>query len=66
MSKLASPRKSARRPLRAVFAMPLAIGLLSTIGLVSALTGDGSRDLISWLALGTPVVATAWAWYRRT
>jgi len=56
-------RVPSRRPqgLRAIFALPLAIGLLSLVGLVSALTGDGWRDVLSWAALAVPVIATAWA-----
>jgi hypothetical protein len=47
--------------LRAIFAWPLAVAVLSTLGLVSALTGDGWRDAVSWLGLGAPVLAVAWA-----
>lgn len=48
-------------PLRAIFGWPLAIFLLGLVGLVSALTGDGWRDGMSWLALAAPVVVLAWA-----
>ena len=51
--------------LRAIFAWPLAIFLLGIVGLVSALTGDGWRDGLSWLALAAPVVALAWAMRAR-
>lgn len=51
--------------LRAVFALPLAIALLSLVGLVSALTGDGWRDAVSWLGLAAPVLAVAWAMKAR-
>ena len=50
-----------RLPLRAIFALPLAIALASLIGLVVALTGDGLRDAASWVALGIPVLAVGWA-----
>jgi len=50
-----------RLSLSAVFALPLLIGLLSLIGLVSALTGDGWRNALSWIGLGAPVVAVLWA-----
>ncbi len=69
MTELRSRRKNrrtARRSLGAVFAAPTAIALLSLVGLVSALTGDGLRDLVSWLALAVPVAAAAWAWRGRT
>jgi cyanate permease len=52
-------------PLRAIFAWPAAISLLGIIGLVSALTGDGWRDGLSWLALGAPVAVLAWAMQTR-
>lgn len=48
-------------PLRSIFAWPAAIFLLGIVGLVSALTGDGWRDGLSWLALAAPVTALAWA-----
>lgn len=51
--------------LRAIFAWPLAIFLLGLAGLVSALTGDGWRDGLSWVGLAAPVVALAWAMRSR-
>lgn len=60
---------SARNPkqfgLRAIFAVPLFIAILSIVGLVAALTGDGWRDALSWLALGVPVAAVGWAMKAR-
>ncbi len=47
--------------LRAIFGLPLAIALLTLIGLVAALTGDGVRDMLSWAALAFPVAAFLWA-----
>jgi len=44
-----------------VFALPVAIAVLSTVGLIAALTGDGWRDVLSWIALGVPVLAVGWA-----
>ena len=52
-------------PLRAIFGWPAAIFLIGIIGLVSALTGDGWRDGLSWLALASPVAALAWAMRTR-
>ena len=43
-----------------VWGIPVIIGILSGIGLLSALTGDGFYDLMSWLTLGFPVVVTIW------
>ncbi|WP_337189095.1 hypothetical protein [Phenylobacterium sp.] len=53
--------KPGPRSLWAIFAAPIAIGVASVVGLVVALTGDGLRDVASWLALAVPVAATAWA-----
>jgi len=49
----------------AVFALPLLIAALSVIGLISALTGDGWRDIVSWVGLAVPVIAVAWAMKAR-
>ena len=48
-----------------MFAAPLAMCVLSLIGLVSALAGDGLADWLSWAALAVPVLAVAWAMRRR-
>ena len=48
------PRHS--QSLWTVFRWPLLIGLLSIIGLISALVGDGFLDLVSWASLAVPVV----------
>jgi hypothetical protein len=47
---------------RSTFLLPGLIALASMIGLVSALTGDGMRDVIAWIALAIPVAAAVWAW----
>lgn len=54
-------RKPRATPLREIFAWPLALFILGLVGLVSALTGDGWRDGLSWLALAAPVAALVWA-----
>jgi hypothetical protein len=47
----------------ATWKMPALMGLLSTVGLVSALLADGIWDALSWAGLGIPVVVAAWyAW----
>lgn len=48
-------------PLWATFAAPLAIGVLSLIGLVGALLDDGAWDRIGALLLAVPVAAIIWA-----
>jgi len=40
--------------------MPLALGVLSVIGLFAALLADGGGDLISWVALTIPVGVVIW------
>jgi hypothetical protein len=44
------------RTLGQIFAAPIAIGVLSTIGLLAALIGDGWWDAVSWLSLALPVL----------
>ncbi|MDF5939888.1 hypothetical protein P4198_19865 [Pseudomonas aeruginosa] len=50
-----------RRGLWMIFRWPLLLALLGLFGLLSALLGDGLYDLLSWLALGTPLVLVGWA-----
>ena len=52
--------------IRATWPVPIAIALLTAIGLVAALTGDGWRDASSWIALAAPLAALGWAVARRT
>ena len=54
-----------RLSLRQVFAAPLAIAVLSTVGLISALVGDDIWDVLSWLTLAIPVAVILWYWPRR-
>ncbi len=44
---------------------PVALGLVSASGLVSALVSDTWGDAWSWLALGLPVLVIAWCSLRR-
>lgn len=48
-----------------LWGMPILLGILTTIGLVSALLGDGIWDTVSAFALGTPVLVGAWYALRR-
>ncbi len=54
-----------RHPLRAIFAAPIIIAALGVIGLVSALTGDGWRDVLSWGGLVVPIIVFGWAMIAR-
>ncbi len=48
-----------------IWRMPVLLGVLTTIGLVAALLGDGVWDLVSAVTLGAPVLAGAWYGLRR-
>jgi hypothetical protein len=46
-----------------VFCVPILLGLLSVVGLLSALLGNDIWNAISWLALGLPCALLAWFWF---
>lgn len=60
---------SARHRSAAVFGKlwgwPIALGLLSASGLLSALVSDHWGDWWSWFALGLPVLVMVWFALRR-
>ena len=60
-----TPRRPSRRSLAAIFAAPLTIGVLSVGALIAALTGDGWRDMLSWVGLAVPILTVAWAMRAR-
>ena len=39
---------------------PIVLGVLTCVGLASALLGDGAWDALSWLTLGVPVAVAGW------
>jgi hypothetical protein len=43
-----------------VFGAPMLLALVSAIGLISALLGDSIWDVLSWLALATPIAVIMW------
>lgn len=47
-----------------VFAAPTLMAVLSLVGLVAALVGDGAWDGVSWLTLGIPVAVMGWYMVR--
>lgn len=49
-----------------IWAMPILLAILTAIGLVAALLGDGVWDWVSALTLGAPVAAGIWYGLRRT
>lgn len=44
------------RSLWVIFRWPLFLGLISIVGLVAALVGDGLWDVLSWITLGIPAL----------
>lgn len=48
-----------------VWSIPILLAILTTVGLVSALLGDGVWDLVSALTLAVPVAVGAWYSLRR-
>jgi hypothetical protein len=48
-----------------LWGMPILLGILTLVGLVSALLGDGIWDTVSAFALGAPVLVGAWFGLRR-
>ena len=52
----------------ALWGWPIAMGLLTRVGLVSALFSDGGfGDMLAWLTLGIPTAACIWfGWLRRS
>lgn len=57
-------KENAQRPLSRIFAIPLALGLVSAVGLIAALVGDDIWDMIGWLGLGIPLAVTVWCLWR--
>lgn len=50
----------------ALWRWPVALGLLSAVGLLAGLVLDGWGDWLSWIALGIPVGVMLWfGWLRR-
>ncbi|MEX5748867.1 hypothetical protein [Massilia sp. X63] len=49
-----------------IWAMPVLLAVLTVVGLVAALLGDGAWDLVSAVALGAPVAMGARHALRRT
>ncbi|RZU02345.1 hypothetical protein [Rivibacter subsaxonicus] len=47
-----------------VWPVPIALGLITAVGLVAALLGDGWLNMLSWLALALPLVVIAVFWRR--
>jgi len=49
----------------AIWRWPIALAIVTAVGLLSALLGDAIWDALSWFALGAPVAVGAWFGWRR-
>lgn len=54
-----------RQPFGPIWTAPIVLGVLTIIGLVSALLGDGVWDAVSALALGAVAAVGGWHGLRR-
>jgi len=61
---MTDPKKRRHRSLTQIFLVPTILGVLSAIGLVIALIGDGIYDLIGWKTLAVPLVLAGWHMMR--
>jgi len=52
-------------PFMRMWGAPILLAILTIIGLLSALLGDGIWDALSAVALGVPVLCCAWYGLRR-
>lgn len=55
-----SSRPASGHSLAGIFAVPLLLAVVSIVGLLSALIGDGVWDGLSWATLGIPILVIGW------
>ncbi len=61
-----SPDKAVGAPnWMTVYGVPIVVGLLSLSGLLSALLLEQAGRYFSWIAVGSPILLTAWLLARR-
>jgi len=48
---------------RQIWGVPVALGVITIVGLMSALLGDGVWDAVSVVALAVPVGVICWHWF---
>jgi hypothetical protein len=61
--------KSSSKPMSAALALwgwPIVFAVVTAIGLIGALVGNGSRDWLAWIGLGLPAAASLWFGLRRS
>jgi hypothetical protein len=64
---MTSARPGARRKtIGQIFGVPLLMAVLSAIGLVSALVGDGIWDSVSWITLLIPILLCGYGLLHRS
>ena len=49
-----------------IWGAPVLLAILTAIGLLAALLGDGMWDVLSALTLGIPVAATIWYGFKNS
>lgn len=47
-----------------IWLAPVLLGIVTIVGLLSALLGDGVWDMVSVVALAVPVLTIGWYWSR--
>jgi hypothetical protein len=47
-----------------IWSAPIALGIVSAVGLITALLTDGVWDAVSWLTLAAPVAVSARGLWR--
>jgi hypothetical protein len=57
--------KAGRLGLKAIFAIPAIVAVLTLFGLVAALIGDGAWDAVGWVTIGVSPIGLAWALLAR-
>lgn len=57
-----SDRTRSNSNIRQTWQTPIIIALITLVGLIAALVGDGWHDALSWAALAVPVGLIAWKW----
>jgi len=56
-----------RKPIwQRTYILPTVVAVVSGVGLIFALLGDGIWDALSWLAVGLPVAIAVWVWWQAT
>ncbi len=48
-----------------VWTAPIVLGVLTAVGLISALVSDDAGDVLAWLTVGAPVAVVLWYLPRR-